>query len=487
MRILIVDDDAMIRKALAAFLGRQLGHEVVQSENGLDALELFGRHPFHLVIADIRMPGMDGIELLRKIKGLREGSMTDVVIVTGHGDMSTAIQALRAGAYDYLLKPPDIEHLALLVERVAEHQSLLRENYEYRHHFEEKFHEAARATLSELESFRSAYAEVIGIGKIGIFSDTMRSIVAMAEQFHGDRSVPVLIEGETGTGKEIVARLVHYGHEAVTTPFVSINCSALSPGLFESELFGYEGGAFTGAKSAGMMGKLESANGGTIFLDEIGDIPPEQQPKLLRAIEEREIYRVGGVKKIHLDVRFVCATNRDLKRLVREGHFRSDLFYRLNTGSIYIPPLRERQEEIALLAQLFLEHYAEQKKRRFRYVGKDSLRILERYPWPGNVRELENTIERIVLIYDGIEVTPDHLRFLSSDSAPIPDQDFPDGNSITITLPPDRFSPDVAEAKILKKALSMFNGNKTRTAQYLGMSLSTLKRKIIRYCKDFSE
>lgn len=318
----------------------------------------------------------------------------------------------------------------------------------------------------------------MGIGKIGIFSDTMRSIVDMAEKFHHDRTIPVLIEGETGTGKEIIARLVHHGHGEETTPFISLNCSAIAPGLFESELFGYEGGAFSGSKTNGMMGKLEHASGGTLFLDEIGDLPLELQPKLLRVIQEREIYRVGGLKNIKLDVRIICATNRTMDTIVNNGLFRRDLYYRLNTGKIYIPPLQQRREEIAPLAQMFLEQYAEQKKRRFRLIQKKAIQILENHEWPGNVRELENAIERVVLLYDSVEITAHHLQFLNLDDDSEKESNDSNGSTLSLYLPPDSYSLESGEAEIIKKALSMFKGNKTRTAAYLRISLSTLKRKI---------
>jgi two-component system, NtrC family, response regulator AtoC len=322
----------------------------------------------------------------------------------------------------------------------------------------------------------------VGVGNIGIFSNKMREIRDLSEKLHNDRTLPVLIEGETGTGKEVAARMIHYGHGDVTAPFVSINCTAIPPNLFETELFGYEEGAFTDAKKKGAMGKFELAQGGTIFLDEIGDLPLDIQPKLLRVLEERAIYRVGGLKKIELDIRVICATNQNLFQKVKQGKFREDLFYRLNVAYIRIPPLRERKEAIAPLAQLFLTQFAEKKNRQFRYLHTDAVKILEDCPWPGNIRELQNTIERVVLLYDDIEVRPEHLRFLTDMNGDLlSDASQCDGNVLQpgkIKLPPDKLDLKELEDEIVRKTLEKFDGNKTRTAEYLGLTRSALRSKL---------
>ncbi len=479
MNILLVDDDPLSREAVGEFLEEQLGHRLTHCGDGQQALELFRREPFPMVLTDIRMPGLDGIELLRSLKQLPEGRRSDIVLITGHGDMHTAIQALRAGAYDYLLKPIDVQQLAAVVSRIAEHQSLLRENFELTHRFHEQVEAATRQTKTELERLQKAYAGIVGVGKLGVFSEKMQAVVEMAERLHADPSVPVLIEGETGTGKELVARLVHYGRKGATTPFIPLNCSAISANLFESELFGYEGGAFTGARKEGSPGKLELARGGTLFLDEIGDLPLDLQPKLLRVLQEHEFYRVGGLKKIEFQARVVCATNANLKQQVERGTFRRDLFYRLNLGRIYIPALRERPEEIGALARMFLAHYAEQKKRGFRLFQKAALDLLERHPWPGNIRELENTIERVVLLYDDVEVRPEHLRFLGGDDDELPiarqGQLLKPG---MLLLPPGGFEMESLEAEIVRKTMTMFGGNKTQTAEYLGLTRSALRSRL---------
>ena len=327
----------------------------------------------------------------------------------------------------------------------------------------------------ELDRVKSAYSELVGIGKIGVFSDAMRRIVGMTERLHQDRSIPVLIEGETGTGKEIVARLIHYGKGNSTAPFVPINCSAISPSLFESELFGYEGGAFTSSRIEGMIGKFELAQGGTLFLDEIGDLPLDLQPKLLRVIQESEIYRVGGIKPIKLNVRIVGTTNRRLQTLVEQGQFRHDLFYRLNVGGIHIPTLREQREAIIPLAQMFLEKYATLKRRRFTSFSNDALEILQNHAWPGNVRELQNAIERVVLLYDDTVVRKEYLEFFPKRQGGLPGAVNAPMDLAQIILPPDRLDLQELEDRILEEALKLFEGNKSRTAKYLGISRSTLK------------
>ncbi|MCE5272880.1 sigma-54 dependent transcriptional regulator [bacterium] len=477
MRILLVDDDVVARELLTEHLEKRLGHQVTPCANGLQALELFRESPFPMVLSDIRMPRMSGIALLQGIKALEEGKTADTVLLTGYGNMNTAIQALRAGAYDYLLKPVNLVELEAVVLRIAEHQALLRSNDELTHHFECRLAEATSETQSRFEQLRKAYAEVMGIGRLCVCSRQMHEVMALAERLHEDRSVPVLVEGETGTGKELVARFVHYGREAATTPFVSINCSAIAPNLFESELFGYEGGAFSGAKRMGQMGKLELAQGGTLLLDEIGDLPLEMQPKLLRVVQEREFYRVGGLRKINLDVRIVCVTNRNLARLVRENGFRQDLFFRLNTGRIFIPPLRERRDDIAPLAELFLEQYAAQKKRRFKAFQEETLKVLHGFDWPGNVRQLQNAVERIVLLNDEEQVRPEHLAFLSSvDGEENPAQFCREElDCLTITFPPEGLELKEIEMRVIHKVLSIFGGNKTRAAAYLGMARNSIR------------
>ncbi len=478
MEILLVDDEALSREAVAEFLEEQLGHKVLQKENGRVALEAFKKHDFSLVITDICMPECDGLEFLGQIKELPQGKNIDVVLMTGHGNMDTAIEALRKGAYDFLRKPINVEELAAIVDRSIEKQALICENQDLKDNFSKKLDAATEGTKAQLEYVQKAYSDLVGIGRVGVFSEAMKSLVMMAEQFHEERSIPVLIEGETGTGKEVIAHLVHYGRGNISTPFVSINCSAISPNLFESELFGYEKGAFTGANKKGMIGKFELAQGGTLFLDEIGDLPLDMQPKLLRVLQEKLLYRIGGLKKIPLDVRIICATNHNLAKLTEKGAFRKDLFYRLNMGRLFIPPLRERKEDIVSLAQMFLVQYAQQKKRRFRFLDKETMFLLENYSWPGNIRELRNAIERVILLFDGFEVLPEHLSFLNSDNSTLVSSRKNQLKLGSLVLPPNSLDLEKLEAEIVRKALLMHKNNKTQTANYLGITRSALRSRI---------
>lgn len=479
MNILLVEDDNDSRDYLGRFL-RKLGHHVVECKNGAETLDFFQTGEFHMVLSDIIMPEMSGIELLRKLKSLPAGQTTDVVLFTGNGGVELAIEALRAGAYDYILKPINIKDLAVVTERVAEHQALCGENRALNEKFAEEEKVVTRETGQELLRLKETYARDMGLGKIFIFSDIMRDIFRQADKFRTDRNIPVLIQGETGTGKEVVARYIHFGNQEVTTPFIDINCPALNPSIFESELFGYEAGAFTGGLPAGQKGKLDMAAGGTIFFDEIAELSKDLQAKLLRFIQEREFYRVGGLKKIKADVRIICATNADIEKGIKQGTFRQDLFYRLNVGRFYIPPLRKRREEILPMADALLAEYAQKRGKRFTRISDSAAKEFLSYSWPGNVRELKNVIEWVTFMHDGAEVKPSHLGILpvpglgrslplpESSRSPTPDE---------ISLPPGGFDIESFVEKIVCRALEMHNGNKAKTARYLGISRHAL------YCR----
>lgn len=479
MKILLVDDEDLSRKAIHNFLTNYLGFDVDQFHDPRTALEHWQKNRHQIVISDIKMPGMTGLELLKEIKSSVNSEYTDVILITGHADLHSSIQALRSGAWDYLIKPIDVEELATVINKAQEHLSLLKENNELKNEFDEQLTASTEEIQKKYKKLSSAYSEIVGIGKIGVFSENMKKIKDLALRFHQDRSIPVLITGETGTGKEIFARMIHYGEDVETTPFVTINCSSITSSLFESELFGYEGGSFTGSKKTGTIGKLEMAQGGTIFLDEIGDMPLHLQPKLLRVIQLKEMYRVGGVKKIDLDVRFICATNRDIPKMIAEGMFRKDLFYRLNAGSLHIPALKDRKEDITPLAQMFLRNYSDIKKRRFKLISKAAMNLLESYDWPGNVRELQNTIERSTVLYDDIELKAAHIDFLgeiSDEYAAFNKNENPNG--MFIDLPEDGISLEEIEQEIIKHLLKKFDGNKSRVSEYLNISRNTIRRKL---------
>jgi DNA-binding NtrC family response regulator len=453
------------------------------------------------------MPGMDGLELLSSLKTDSRTQHGDVVLITGHGDMTTAVEALRKGAYDYLNKPINARELSAVVDRCAEHQALMRENSELKRNMDQQVDLAAAGIRKYLESMRHRLREVEGIGLVIAESPAMIELLREALILHAEPSVPVLIEGETGTGKEVMARYIHHGESVVETPFMAINCAAIPHELFESELFGHEPGAFTGSRAEGAPGKLEQAGKGSLFLDEVAEMPLSLQPKLLRVLEERSFYRVGGVKKRRFDARIVCAGNRNMADMVERGAFRRDLYHRLRVGHLLIPPLRERQKDILPLAEHFLRREAVRKKKRFHGLAPETVDILHRYPWPGNVRELENTIERAVLMHDGEELLPRHISFLSSSLAPAyvsPPRDSVLGNDTlaanafgaggllggpavepfdctrpdAVVLPDRPINLDALVDSIMHAAVERFDGNKTKAAEFLGISRFALHRRL---------
>ena len=410
MKILLVDDTKSIRISISAFL-KNLGHIVLQASNGREALDILDKAPVHMVVSDIRMPYVNGHELLKRIKGSDKWKNIEVVLLTGHGEIKGAINAMKEGAYDYLLKPINLDEFAGIIDKIGELLSLKEENLDLTRNFDQKVTEATQEIKKELDSVRQAFAREVGTAQIGVFSDSLSEILTKAEKLHQNPDIPVLIEGETGTGKEVIARYIHYGKGEVVTPFIALNCAAIAPTLFESELFGYEPGAFTGGNPKGQKGKLELSETGSIFLDEITEMPVEHQAKLLRIIQERNYYKIGGLKRMTTTSRFICATNQNVESKIKDGTFRQDLFFRLNIGHIRIPPLRERPEEILPLAQMFLENLIKDKRTNFSKIRDSARKKLEEYKWPGNVRELKNAIERIALFWDEKEIKPKHLNF----------------------------------------------------------------------------
>lgn len=464
MNILLVDDENRSRFHVAEFL-RKLGHHVVEAGDGKEALELITRQDFNLLLTDNRMPRMSGLELLQELSLLPVANKVDKVLFTAYADMDSSIAAIRAGAFDYLLKPLDIDELVKTTERVAQHQEEIREKIIKQ--------ELPADIITPTEA--NTHSTSSDTSKVGIFSRSMEQIFSLALKLHHNRSIPVLIEGETGTGKELVARYIHFGEDNTNLPFVALNCAALSPNIFESELFGYEPGTFSGGLPQGKKGKLDMAHGGTLFLDEISQLPLDLQAKLLRVLQEKEFYRVGGLKLIKTDVRIICASNQHLLSMVKRGLFREDLYYRLNMGHVYIPPLRKQPEAIIPLTRMFMMEISEQTNRQFKKIEPRAVRILATYHWPGNVRELRNIVEWIVLMNDDTTIKPQHLDKLrlksleneqeGSDKPILPDDFF---------MPPESMHLDKLSNDIILKALKMHNGNKTATARYLGISRSTL-------------
>ena len=484
MSILLVDDEERSRQAMLWIL-KKLNHVVTECADGEEALRVYSPHEYEMVLSDLKMPVLSGIELAIQIKKIPDSWKTDVVLFTGHGDMKSVVEALRAGVYDYLEKPVNVEELTVVIERVAEHQALLRENKVLTERFDEEVDAATEETKRELSTMKRLVAESI-MGKVGIYSEKMKKIMQQASLLNGERSIPVLIEGETGTGKEIVAKMMPYGVQEDSVfeeAFGDRNCAALTSSLFESELFGYEAGAFTGSLGRGAKGKFDLANKGTLFLDEIGELPLELQGKLLRVLQEKEFFRVGGLKKIPTDVRIICATNVPLEKSVAEGKFRKDLYYRLKVAHILMPPLRERTEEIVPLANMFLQQYSKQKKKEFIRVAAQTESLLEAYSWPGNIRELQNLIEYATFAYNDQELLPSHVDgFIQlHESRP---QKIEEGSVaskqtfLELPFPQNGYKLKDYTEDIILQVLSLFDQNQSKTAQYLGISRRALSYRL---------
>lgn len=483
MRILLVDDEIQGRKYLADYLAL-LGHEVTQCQSAEEAITILAAQKFHMVLSDIKMEGQSGIDLVRHVKKQAKADQPDIVLYTGFIDIELAIGALRAGAYDYLTKPINFDELGAILNRVAEHQELLRENTLLADHFDAELKAATSDKEKEVADLRAMLAQQAGIENLMAFSASMREVLRQAEKYHTDRSIPVLIQGETGVGKEIVAKVIHYGNARQARPFIDINCTAITPNLFESELFGYEGGSFSGGYSRGQKGKLDMAAGGSLFLDEIAEIPVELQVKLLRVLEEKYFYRVGGLKKIQTDFRIISATNLDLDQGITKGLFRRDLYYRLKVGHILVPPLRERKEDILNMGLAYLNIFSRKRGKRFRRISDTAVGVLLAYHWPGNVRELRNIMEWVTFMHDDEELRVEHFSQLLNRPAPEAG-----GGDIAEIRPRTRkrmekgFQDDQM-TETVSQALERFNGNKTRAARFLGISIRTLYYRLERARKE---
>ena len=374
LRILIVDDETIVRDSLSAWF-RQDGHKVDVAEGGKEALRLVSASRYDMAFLDIKMPGMDGIELQTRLAAA--DPELSIVLMTAYASVETAVQAMKNGAYDYIVKPFDPDDLSMLVKRAAEHRSLRAENVRLKH------------------SLESTVAPPPFLGA----SPAMRHVLELVQNVAQSDST-VMVTGESGTGKEVVARAIHAASPRRLNPMVVVNCGALPEGILESELFGHEAGSFTGAR-ARHKGKFEAAEGGTVFLDEIGEVSPKVQVELLRVLEEKLVTRLGGTAPVAVDFRTICATNRDLQEAVRDGSFREDLYWRLNVVQIHIPPLRERPEDVPVLAEHFLARFAQSMSRRPMRFAPEAMDALRAYAWPGNVRELQNAIERAVVVGRG--------------------------------------------------------------------------------------
>jgi len=446
--VLLVDDEERLVKNLARALAGE-GLEVTATTSAREALRLLAARGFDLLILDNRMPELTGLELIRELSlQASEGERPQILLMTAHATLESAIEALRLGAFDYLQKPFEVEELVVAARRALENQRLRTE-----HHY----------LLAERAEEFSNYGIV---GESGAVGELLRAIERIARS-----KSTVLVTGETGTGKELVARAIHARSAERALPLIKVNCAAIPEGLLESELFGHVRGAFTGATS-NKKGKFALADGGTIFLDEIGTLTRSLQAKLLRALQEREVEPLGSDRVLKLDLRVIAATNRDLRRLVAEGAFQEDLYYRLSVIPLAIPPLRERREDIPLLVAHFVGKHAPRAGKRVEGVADDALEALLRYDWPGNVRELENTIERAVVLSTGPRLEPGDL-FMQGASAP----------SVAASLPSLRLHDNLewAERESLRRALQHSHGVKKDAASLLGISQRALSYYLGKY------
>ncbi len=453
VKILVIDDDPKVSWLLSEGLGKS--YEIVSAKDGLEGLQMVSRTKPSLILLDIKMPGMEGLEVLDKIKSMDQ--LTEVIMLSGHGETKNVVESIKRGASEFINKPFDVREVELHIQSVLE-KSHLRQELDH--------------LKKELKA-KSQYEMLVGD------SPQMLQIKTVIEQV-ADSELTVLIRGESGTGKEIVARLLHTLSNRKTEPFVKVNCAAIPRDLLEAELFGYEKGAFTGAHKT-KPGRFETANKGTIFLDEIGDMPLELQSKLLQVLEQYEFMRVGGIRTIKVDTRIVCATNRDLSKALKDQSIREDLFYRLNEVTINLPPLRERREDIPLLIEHFLQKYNTLYDKKYRPLSSETIVLLQEHDWPGNVRELENLIKQVVVREDE-EIIYDTLKAPSVQT----------GSYATPTIAPPqaknyslkRRVGDVVvheEKTLISEVLTKTNWNRRKAAQLLEISYRSLLYKIKEY------
>jgi two-component system response regulator HydG len=444
-RILVVDDEQSHRTMLKAVLTKE-GYDISEADDGISAVKAVESESFDLILMDIRMTDMDGIEAMGQIKKMSPS--IPVIMMTAYASIKTAVEALKSGAYDYLTKPLDTDELKILIKKALEHYRLQEEN----------------VLLKERLADRFDFSKIIG--KSRRIKELFENLSLIAPS-----DATVLIYGESGTGKELVANAIHQNSPRAQNPFIKVSCAALPETLLESELFGHERGAFTGAL-ARKAGRFQLADGGTLFLDEVNVMSSTTQVKLLRVLQEREFEPLGSTKTIHVDIRLIAATNKELEAEVKEGRFREDLFYRLNVVPIHLPPLRERKEDIPLLAEHFFQIYQEKNKKSVKGFLPKTIDTLMRYDWPGNIRELENVIERAILLCRSEYISPKDL--------PPPLQGEEVGEQPIISIPPGMTLEQVEREAIIQ-TLEETGGNRTQTAQILGISRKTLQNKLKEY------
>jgi DNA-binding NtrC family response regulator len=436
--ILVVDDEPLQRDILKTILDDE-GYETHTAASAEEGLKTLKKYLPDVILTDLKMEGMGGIEFIESAR--TDNTSGTFIVMTAHGTVSSAVDAMKKGAFDYLQKPLDKDHLLLTIKRAAEHASLLKENLQLQRELYERF---------RMEGI---------VGR----SQKMQEALAIMKKVAGSTAT-VLIAGESGTGKELIARAIHYNSPRKSKPFIALNCAAIPENLFESELFGYEPGAFTGA-SARKIGLFEAANGGTLFLDEIGDMPLMMQSKLLRVLQDKEIRRLGSKDPITIDVRIIAATNKDLEKELSKSSFREDLYYRLKVVTIQLPPLRERKEDIPELADFFRAKYSREFGKRIRGLDQAALKALNEYTWPGNIRQLESVIERAVILSDQETISLSDIKSELRTSQPIGSFDF--------DLSEEGINFEELEKDLLRKAMTKSHGIVAKAAKLLGMSYKT--------------
>lgn len=448
-RILIAEDDRNTLSGLLEILQEE-GYEAKGVDSGNKALRALERESFDILLTDLRMPDLDGVQLYEQTRAAHPDMKT--VVMTAYSSVKEAVDAMKRGVYEYLTKPLNLDELFVILKKAVEEQSLRRENQELK------------------DRLHTYHYEGI-IGQSGAMQLVYKAIAKVAQS-----QATVLIRGESGTGKELVCRAIHYNSARASHPLVEISCSSFPETLLESELFGYEKGAFTGA-TARKKGRVELADGGTIFLDEIGDISGSVQTKLLRLLQEKEVSRLGSTESLKVDVRVITATNRDLEKAIIENHFREDLYYRLNVIPIFLPPLRERIEDIPALVEHFIKRYNATNHKQMLGMSEEALQLCMSYAWPGNVRELENAIENAIVLGEGEIILPEHLPFTLTSRVHAGTA----AGSFINAGPSYREKMEAAEKMVLEDAIRKAGGNKSEAAKRLGISLRTMRYKIHKY------